>query len=225
MKNLYEKTYGNLNKSPPEIRMHFLRSRFLNKHLNKRSASLKNYKVVTLVRDPIATNISGFFQNADLWLPELKSTPHLSATDLKRISARFFSEYPHEVPLKWFDMELKRVFEIDVFSEPFPKSKGYQIYAGKKADVLLLRLESLESCGREAFREFLHFEDFTLKEANTADKKAYASTYHQFSDNLTIPESYLDLMYGSKYAQHFYSSVELEAFKIKWLKAKAQEPL
>ena len=225
LKELYQQTYGNLDKTPPKIRTHFRQSQFLSQHLSRNPGSVKKYKIVTLVRDPIATNISGFFQNADLWLPELRSTLPLDLTDLERISARFFSDYPHEVPLKWFDMELKQVFEIDVFAETFQKSKGYHIYTGKKADVLLLKLESLEDCGREAFREFLHIEDFTLRRGNSADKKSYAATYNQFIDYFNVPQSYLDLMYGSKYAQHFYSFTELGAFKLKWLNANVHETL
>ena len=38
-----------------------------------------------------------------------------------------------------------------------------------------------------------------------------------------IPDSYFDKMYNSKYAQHFYGSKELEAFKAKWRKGKRQK--
>ncbi|MCH7680600.1 hypothetical protein IID10_14755 [candidate division KSB1 bacterium] len=221
--NSFEKTYDSLDECPIELRQHLLESYFLSKKVGKVSSRPQKYKVVTLVRDPIATNISGFFQNADLWLPELKEQRQLDSMEIKQLIERFFEEYPHEVPLTWFDSELKRVFDIDVFASEFPKSKGYHIYEGKRAEVLLLRLENLSQCANEAFKIFLNIDDFVLSNANDSSNKEYASIYNELKKSIDIPDSYFDLMYNSKYAQHFYSSKELGAFKANWCKEKGQK--
>ena len=221
--NSFEQTYDGLYECPIELRQHLLESHFLSKKVSKDSSRSQKYKIVTLVRDPIATNISGFFQNVDLWLPELKNGCRLETIQMQKVSTRFFKEYPHHVPLTWFDDELKSVFGIDVFDTTFAKSKGYQIYRGKRAEVLLLKLEHLDKYGEEAFGKFLNIENFVLKRANVGSNKEYASVYRDFKKSIKIPDSYFDKMYNSKYAQHFYGSKELEAFKAKWRKEKRQK--
>ncbi len=219
----FRQTYRGLHKCPIELRQHLLESYFLSNKVRKVSSRPQKYKIVTLVRDPIATNISGFFQNADLWLPELKNGCRLDTIQMQKVSIRFFKEYPHHVPLTWFDDELKSVFGINVFDTTFAKSKGYQIYRGKRAEVLLLKLEHLDKYGEEAFGKFLNIENFVLKRANVGSNKEYASVYKDFKKSIKIPDSYFDRMYNSKYAQHFYGSKELEAFKAKWRKEKEQK--
>ncbi|MCI0558844.1 MAG: putative capsular polysaccharide synthesis family protein, partial [Nitrososphaera sp.] len=126
----------------------------------------------------------------------------------------------HEVPLTWFDTELKTVFGIDVFSSDFPKSTGYKIYEGLQADILLLRLESLKSCSGDAFKDFLNIDDFTLRPTNISEGKDYYPTYREFLDSVVLPPAYIDKMYESKYTKHFYTEDEIDIFKARWSKRK-----
>ena len=60
-------------------------------------------------------------------------------------------------------------------------------------------------------------DNFALVESNTADDKSYADLYAAFRRELTLPEPYLDRVYGSRFARHFYTPDELAAFRRKWL--------
>jgi hypothetical protein len=51
---------------------------------------------------------------------------------------------------------------------------------------------------------------------NTGDSKEYAQLYKQFLKFIKLGDDYLDRMYNSKYAQHFYETSEIEAFQQKW---------
>ena len=44
----------------------------------------------------------------------------------------FISKFDHNRPFKWFDVELKKYFGIDVLDAGFPKEKGYGIFHGRK---------------------------------------------------------------------------------------------
>lgn len=223
---LKQKTYGDWQNIPAPSRYYIFQTIFLNQQLKKRNNnSKKKLKIITLVRDPIAINVSGFFHNQDLWLSDFSDEIVEDVEYHNKLKKRFIDEYPHEHPLTWFDRELKLVFGIDVFADSFPKSIGYKIYEGDSADVLLLKLESLDRCLSDAFKDFLNIDNFFLPKANTAREKVYSTLYKKFVANIQLPESYLKKMYNSKYIQHFYSESEINSFKAKWNKLSNQKSL
>lgn len=205
------------------IATHLAASRFLRKQIDKGSTG-KRWQVVTLVREPIARNISSFFQVLDLELSayDYQIITSMDIDEAARELRRLFFEKleRHESPLRWFDLEMKRVFNLDVYASDFPKSKGYKIYHGEHADVLLLRLEDLNRCASQAFKEFLNIDNFTLIKANIATDKDYHATYRRLLQTISLPDSYLDKMYSSKYVKHFYSDEEIKSFRAKWRKKK-----
>jgi hypothetical protein len=90
--------------------------------------------------------------------------------------------------------------------------------------VLLLRLESLNQCAPAAMREFMGLDAFELVESNTAEDKSYADLYKAFRRELALPESYLDRVYGTRFANHFYRADERDAFRRKWLAPAHKSP-
>jgi len=174
-------------------------------------------KVITLVRDPIATNLSGFFHNFLWWPQELQDKSRNKRDDyLQEPEQRFLQVYPHDVPLTWFDMEMKPLFGIDVFATEFPKDAGYKVYHGEFADLLVLKLEKLRDCAKDAFAEFLNLNDFELVRANEASDKWYAELYQEFKQQVALPQSYADQLYQSRYMEHFYTEDESAALRKKW---------
>ncbi len=195
----------------------YLRNRLLNKELRHLRETGGRVKVITMVRDPLATNLSGLFHNYRWWPAELKaqcSSP--TAECLAAVERYFLENYTHDVPDTWFDMEVKALYGVDVFAEPFDPARGYTIYRNKFADVLLIKLEHLNQCAAEAIHEFLGIEDFQLEESNVADDKEYAAIYQAFRKQVALPESYLDRMYISRMASRFYSPEEIADFRRKW---------
>ncbi len=203
----------------PRLVKHLIFLKNLRKQLDRTDINRK-WKVVTLVRDPVARNLSSFFQILDLQLnfglqERLKSRGIDEV--LKELFDLFFDEYPdHEVPLIFFDSELRNVFGVDVFATPFPKSKSFKIYKGENVEVLLMRLENLDECAPRAFHEFLGIDGFKVENSNVGSEKEYAEVYRRFLKEIRLPESYLEKMYGSKVARHFYSQEEIQAFESKW---------
>ncbi len=223
-KNYYGK-YAHFFRRPfPKKSSHLLQSQYLIRQINKRQKNRKR-KIVTLVRDPVARNISSFFQLIDFLLPsfyEQYRNHTIKIEELIQIYLERFGE--HHVPLEWIDKKLKPVFGIDVFASDFSTSKGYHIYKGDDAEILLFRLENLNECAPDAFREFLNIEHFTPFKENVASEKAYHNIYREFINALVLPEAYLNMMYTSKYVRHFYIEEEIEAFWAKWHKQDALVP-
>lgn len=198
---------------------HLLASYYLRKQLDK-GLHGKKWKVITLVREPIARNLSSFFEVLNLQYARYEYHNKIDFMSLETIVEElielFFREFEHNIPLIWFDQELNQVLDIDVFAADFPKEKGYKIFQGEQADVLLLRLESLNECATEAMRAFLNIDEFSIIKGNVASHKYYSSAYRRLKDAITIPESYIEKMYSSKYVRHFYSEEEIDTFKARW---------
>lgn len=185
------------------------------------------WDVVTLVRDPVARNVSSFFQDLELMF-DFWPAQELNARPVDEVAARlvemFLDAYVEGKsplglggdPLTWFDAELKPVFGVDVFATPFPLSRGYEIYGGPNSRVLLVRLEDLDRVAKPALREFLGTSAANVMQRNDASDKVYAEVYRRFKRLLKFPSEYLDRLYSSRYCKHFYSQGELASFRSRW---------
>jgi hypothetical protein len=203
--------------------------RYLSKLLRKRLDHRK-WKVVTLVRDPIARNVSSFFEtllveqgqsdglykiSADIRSPYCFDIT-VNIDDISELIRLFIEKFDHETPLIFFDQQIKSILGIDVFADEFPKSKGYMIYKEKQVELLLIRLENLTDCAEAAFREFLSIDGYVAKNANVGNEKIYAPLYKKFKSTIILPDTYINNMYSSKFIRHFYSDEEIKEFKTKW---------
>jgi hypothetical protein len=202
---------------------HLFNSYYIRRRINRGEIGAPSkWKIVTLTRDPIARNISGFFEGMPFRLPQLNKRLRAGTVEPEELVDYFFRTYDHEVPLTWFDDELKSVFGIDVYSSRFPTEKGYQILSGELVDVLVIRLESLQSCIQDAMVEFLGLRDFSLKPVNEGSKKEYGGMYSKVLSSIVVPASYIDMMYTSRYATHFYAAAEVSSWRAKWSNSAAR---
>jgi hypothetical protein len=178
----------------------------------------RRWKIISVVREPVGRNISAFFQNLDLY------TPDIAPDDISQVQVlqnTFFNDFDHERPLIWFDYELKSLLGIDVYSKPFLTEQGYAEYFTELYDLLILRMEDLNTIGTQALKRFLNMPEFELVQANIGSEKNYANVYAKLRGQIDIPRAYLERMYESKYARHFYSASEIDQLYARWSKAAA----
>jgi hypothetical protein len=217
-KRMYKRIFQNANATDFRRAGHL----FASQHLRKRMAGLRHggcWKLVSLVRDPVATNVSGFFQIVDFYLPRFSDRYNAGLIDIDDAIQVFLTEFDHEEALTWFDVELKTTLGVDVFSKPFPKEQGYEIYRSEHAEALVLRLEDLNRCATDAFRRFLAIDDFSLRTVNAAEGKSYEAAYREFKDRIRLPSWYQQRVYGSRYVKHFYTDAEIARFQSRWTRA------
>lgn len=171
---------------------------------------LKNQKIkfISIARDPIARNISGYFQT----LEGKKNKLDMNISSLRK---DFLNNTNHLAPLVWFDKELNRHFGIDIYKYPFNKEKGYIIIKEKNYEVFLVTLESLSKNLTE-LEEYINFESLDLSSENRATNKWYSNLYKDFKNKVDIPENYIKKMYNSKYTNYFYSDEQIDKFKHRW---------
>jgi len=177
----------------------------------------RRWNIISLVREPVARNISTFFNNLPELLPDWQlafNNGRVSQKYLWKLFAK--TESIHRAPIAWFDSQMKAVTGIDVFATPFPREKGYEVYTrDSRFNLMIIRLEDLNNCVESALKDFLGIKNIRLKSTNRADGMDYRDVYREFVGR-RIPKSYLDRMYSSKFARHFYSDNEISQFIEKW---------
>ena len=193
-------------------------SRFVLKHIL--SQPKPNLRIVSLVREPVARNVSSFFQNIDKFVPDyarLYDSGEIKITDIASHYLRDFHE--HTFPITWFDDEMKNVFGIDVFStaDLVYRNDRLFVYRRGSVDLLVLRMEDMNEVAPHALQRFLEIEEFKLKSSNVAEDKDYSRIYRKFSEGVKFSRDYLERMYESKYMRHFYNPREIERAYSRWL--------
>jgi hypothetical protein len=116
---------------------------------------------------------------------------------------------------------VKEVFGIDVYARPFDTGRGFDTYGEGRFSMLVLRLEDLNARFAEAVHQFLGVRKARLKTVNKAEDKWYGDLYRRFVSEVTLPDGYLDGVYGSKFARHFYTPQELAAHRWRWSARRA----
>ncbi len=201
-----------------EADLHVQAGRVLQQRLDRRRGPPRPpWKIITLARDPIDRDISGFFQNMHLDAPGKTFT---EAEMLARLRTHF-AEYDEatDFACTWFDQELRARFGADVFSAPFDAARGYQIIKTPAADILVLRLEDLRQVLPVALRDFLGTDrPFEIVSANVGDDKAYKDLYRKVKTKLDLSLDTVASVYQTRYARHFYHD-RIDDLIAKWARA------
>ena len=205
-------------KIPWENTPHIQTSEFLREKIQTDPGS--QWKVITLVRDPVMREVSEFFQYVHSMYPELLDEAGNIEKEraIKLLQTRLMFYNPEKnYTCRWFDMEIKGMFGLDVYAHPFDTEKGYSILQHGNVELLILRLEDLNENFSEAIGQFLALESpIELIRSNMRAEQKRGSTYEQVRQELTLRESVCRKIYSSKYAQHFYSETEIERLIQKW---------
>ncbi|MCB9294267.1 MAG: hypothetical protein H6559_14270 [Lewinellaceae bacterium] len=235
-KNYSDFFFGNIHSlrekldsnSPPNARF------FLQQNIISRLETKKNepWKIITIVRDPIARAITGFFQALGNYVPDYpllrEILPHkdLLSTLFLRFSEPdqivfFLKGYSYlwgsvEHQIQWFDKDVQPFFGIDVFKSEFNQDKGYSIFKNKNRELLVIRLENLNVCWENACNDLFGEVIALEKRVNTASERSTYSIYKEFRDNLKVNEKTLLEIYESKYMRFFYNEEELTNMKQIW---------
>ncbi len=169
--------------------------------------------VITLVRDPIARNLSAFMELRDEYFNPF---PSEYSPEMLQI---FIDQFPHEQPEEWFGEYVYVEFDVDVLGVSFPKTKGWKIYDDF---LLVIKTESLNKAFPEAFRKLAKLSEDTpvkIEHRATGFEKhgpEVGAIYKELLWNAKFDEAFLDRMYETDYVKHFYLAKEVKKFRAQW---------
>ena len=179
----------------------------------RNSLFLKTHECVyiTLVRDPVARNLSAFFQNLDRITEKERAE-----TDPRKMLETFLRAYEHSEPIEWFDREFKDQLGFDIFSSPFNIEKKYAYL--DDFNTIIFRTDCPDKVKSRVLSEVLK-RDVVVGQENVSAKKAYSQIYKAMQ-NISFPSEYLESMYSTKFSRHFWSPAELNDFRRFWSEPK-----
>jgi Putative capsular polysaccharide synthesis protein len=169
--------------------------------------------VISAVRDPIARNISAFFQNLNIFAPDVDSSFGHDALKLREI---FMRTYSHSIPTGWFDRELLHTAGMDIYKTPFDHSKSALRLSEAPFELLVLRAEDADNKKSAALNELLGRSDIVIEKHNVSRRKKYARLYSAFMDGLSFETEFLSAQYDTPFCHHFYTDEELDSFRKRW---------
>ena len=185
----------------------------LSRHVRDRvvSESREHWNVITLVRDPVARNLSSFFYNLSDYVAASDLRQERREHTLHALVMAFLNGFDHAFSLRWFEQQLEPFFGIDVFAQPFSGERGYAIQETERCRLLILRTEDMERVLAGAMERFLGLSDFRPPAVNLGKQQGYAQLYRDLLDHIVLPPTYLSYVYDSRLARHFYTHEERAA--------------
>lgn len=148
--------------------------------------------VISLVRDPVARNLSVYYHTTQ--------NPTESG----------FHTYSWNAPTRWVRKELVGYWGAPIFDaeNEFDQVKGWSVYPTMKprAKLVVIQLEKLEDAWPGVW--------YTMTNKSKAPKltrigESHAPNYSKFN----IKSEYLDLVYDDVFAKTFYSEYDLKVFR------------
>ena len=157
--------------------------------------------IITLVRDPIDSLVSSYFQNRANFHKSL-----FKSEDIKRHLKE------SDISLdEWFNRELITFFEVNPF-ERFDVNKGYEIFnIDKNIELLLLKTTKINS-SENLISEFLKVVDFKIEKLNEASSRSDYPLYKETKDSLRLDKLQIEKLLKEK-SMIFFSKQEIEKIK------------
>jgi len=177
--------------------------------------SAKKKKIITLVRDPVARNISWMFQALHDSLEHYISHNPRANVSMAELTEMLFRKYVvHDIAVDWFDIEFKKCTGVNVYDYEFDRKKGVTRIQAKNLDILVLKLSELNNLSEE-ISEFLGC-NFKIVNDNDSKTKWYSDIYANFMSDFNVGDAYIDEMYKSNFFAHFFSNEDKSKLLKKW---------
>lgn len=170
-------------------------------------------KIISLVREPISTDISTVFQ----WLGTGMLDRYIvdQNRDVIDVMLELVLKLKNRM-FEWFESEFEEVLGIRIYDYPFDKKKGYIHIVKNNMDILVIQAEKIEKM-QNVIGKFVNSREFRIQNCNIASRKEYRQLYAEFMNRIKLPEEYVKFYYKNNDAMNFfYSKDDQDKFLNKW---------
>jgi hypothetical protein len=163
------------------------------------------------VREPMGQYLSLVFQ---IWWMYVNGPADLNADSI--LAGMLDDPWRHQCD-NWFKDDLGAATGVDVFAQPFPTERGWEIYENDNARVLIIRQENLDRLPEALGKLYgISATSVKMENRNRGDEKDYSNLYAAVKRAWRPTEPVLDEVYSAEYVRHFYTSKEIESYKHRW---------
>jgi hypothetical protein len=166
--------------------------------------------VVTLVRDAIERNLSAAFT---AWRVSIPKGEHDAALRDGDAMAAYWSAFYRDMPLRWYDLQMRDGLGVDVFTRPFP-DKGHLAFDEGRYRVLVMRSD----LGDDTKGALLSTEvgaPVTVPAENVRNRGEFADLYRRFVTTAPLDAEFVRQVAGSRYMRHFFAP-DPDAYVARW---------
>lgn len=210
-----KKTYRKWNSTIPN---HMRFADFIAPRVNFHTCDRPLWHVVSIVRDPVARQLSDIYQNPQIVGEGADGVPEPDRV-LKYLST-YFREFDESTDFvcQWFKREIIDFFGFPVFAGRFPVENGYELFERQNLRLLIIRLEDFPGVidNGWAIGEWLQ-RPVSLKVAqqNAARARESFSSYNKVRESLKLSRMDLEKVYSTDFFNHFYRDKK-EEFIARW---------
>ena len=195
----------------------------ISSHLYKLAFFLrkKNMKIITLMRDPVARNLSAEFHELDTILNKyFKEDASRRYNSIEKCILESMNLYVNKaMPFSWFKDELEYFTNVNIFDYSFDKNNGYSIYEKGKYKILVLTCEKLKD-NVNVIKDFVGLNELELINQNVGKNKWYSFIYNEFRRNYSISMDDCETYYNNDIVKFFYNQDTILSFKQNWTRFK-----
>jgi hypothetical protein len=217
--SLARRTRQFANASESDIPYNVRVSLAITRDLTKEEIAGYPWRIVSIIREPVGRNISAFFLSLHRFVESPLAEYKSGRLSNQMLLDKFLRDFPHQEPLVWFDREVRDVFGLDAYVTPFSWEQGYCMLTHDPLKMLIVRVEDLNRAYQDMLEAMFAVRPEVLVNTHiSSEDEDYADIYKKFLAEVSLPKDYLDSMYQSQYARHFYSPGEIDGYYKKWMK-------
>lgn len=164
-------------------------------------------RIITMVRAPLDFLFSAYFFKRSPNTKDAAATNHFISDFINIFIPSYLGRGC------WFDENMRSLFGIDVFADPYIESPGGRAYRNRK--LLVLRIEDMNRLGAEVclppFIGVSTLNEVTNRRANTNNPD-----YLRLKNTIKVPGEIAKEICGMAYFREFYSPDEIDMHIQKW---------
>lgn len=184
-------------------------------------------KIITGIREPIARDLSGIYQNLaasyrtrvsiiDKYHKKNESIFKNGGDAQEIFTLLYDGSNPSNQISNFMDRFKNNIMNLS-FGE-FDSERGYSIFDEGNIQVFVYQLEKLNNIISDMSQWIGKTPINKWMTSNTADGKWIANSYKQAQNEIKFSQNYFDVNYDNPWIKHFYSKSDIEKFKDKWHK-------
>jgi hypothetical protein len=182
-------------------------------------------RVISMVRDPIAFNVSNFtYFGRMYWLRhQWRSALWLSEEQLADL---FFRNFPHASSSVWWRREFAQTVGYDPLTQPFDTECGWAISRSGRTSSLIMRTDVTDERKTALLQEFLDCPSVpAVRRENSNTGKAPSQLGERLRLAIAKRPDYVDRMLDLPAVRHFWNDAQRARMRASWLRADGPERL